>query len=69
MRLILAKYKAVSIIYSVPLCFVDEMQSLFYNNKSNIYAHSVNCIIFTDVSPLLSTDGFPAAAELSDEKS
>lgn len=69
MRLILPKYRAVSIIYSLPLCFVDAIQSLLYNNKSNIYAHFVNCLMFTDVSRLLLTDGIPAAAELSDEES
>lgn len=69
MRLILPKYRAFSVIYSFPLCFVDDVQSLLCNNKSNIYAHSGNCLMFTDVSLLLSTDGFPAAAELSDEKS
>lgn len=34
MRLIHSKYRAVSIIYSFPLCFVDDVSSLFYNIKS-----------------------------------
>lgn len=41
--------------------------SLLYNNESN--TSSFNCLMFTDVSLLLSTDGFLAAAELSDEES